>query len=243
MVLGPIIPGRPTPAQPAAKTPARVNTNTLAGVMAASKPKPTPVPRYIPSYATPGGKTTQQATASNNAAMAAGVIPKPTRTSSPTRTTSSRPADVGGSSRTGSLESQSAGAPAAGKPIEIVLPQEDMDAAQAAADALRDFQAKQARLQLQTALGKIDRAAIDQYKGIANDYAARGMARSGGFRQAEERAEGERNRTVEEATQAVTDFIEELRLTGNLEQARTNLSKSRAFQDYISGRLAPATGG
>ena len=244
--IGPIIPGRPTPAKPAAKTPTRVNTNTLAGVLAASKPPAAPTPRYIPSYATPGGKTTKQVTAANNAALKAGTVPTPTRTSTPTRTTSpapSRPADVGGSSETGSLESQSAPPPAAEKPLEAVLPQEDMDAAQSAADALRLFQENQIKAQLQTALGKIDRAAIDQYKGIAEDYAARGMARSGGKLVTEQKAVAERDMAVNEATQAVTDFINELKLTGNLEQARTNLSKSQAFQDYISGRLAPATGG
>ena len=118
-----------------------------------------------------------------------------------------------------------------------------MDAVQSASDALRTFQENQIKQQLQAALGKIDRAAIDQYKGIANDYAARGMARSGGFIQTEQRAVADRDRAVNEATQAVTDFINELKLTGNLEQARTNLSKSQAFQDYINGRLAPATGG
>jgi hypothetical protein len=235
MVLGPIIPGRPTPAKPAAKP---VNTSTLSGVLAASGLKTAnPVPRYIPSYATPGGKTTKQVTATNNAAMAAGIIPKPTRPAP------SRPRDFGSSSKTGSLEGKSAPTPAAERPLEIVLPQEEMDAVQSAADALRLFQENQAKAQLQTALGKIDRAAIEQYTGIANDYAARGMARSGGKLVTEQKAVAERDRAVNEATQAVTDFINELKLTGNLEQAKTNLSKSQAFQDYISGRLAPATGG
>ena len=95
MVLGPIIPGRPTPAKPAGGTAPRVNTNTLSGVLAASgRSTPNPVPRYIPSYATPGGKTTNQVTAANNAAMASGLIPKPTKSKTGT----------GGSSKTGSLE-------------------------------------------------------------------------------------------------------------------------------------------
>lgn len=257
MVLGPIIPGRPTPAKPAGGTKAPlgggryVNTNSLAGIMAASKPKPAPVPRYIPSYATPGGKSFNQATASNNAAMAAGLIPKPTRSTKPVSTTfSSRGADVGGSSETGSIETKSAptggdssGGSGAGKPLGVVLNQEEMDAVQSASDALRLFQENQAKAQLQTALGKIDRAAIDQYKGIANDFAARGMARSGGKLVTEQRAVAERDRSVNEATQAVTDFINELKLTGNLEQARINLSKSQAFQDYITGRLEPGGAG
>lgn len=124
----------------------------------------------------------------------------------------------------------------------MTLDQEEMDAAQAAADALREFQKNQANMQLQQALGKIDRAAIEQYKGISEDYAARGLARSGGKLQKEQQAIDERDRAVGEAKQAVTDFLNELRLTGNLEQASTNLGKSQAFQDYITGRLAPAMG-
>jgi hypothetical protein len=240
--IGPIIPGRPTPAKPAVKPTTRVNTNTLAGVLAASKPKPAPVPRYIPSYATPGGKTTKQVTAANNAALKAGTVPTPTRLAPPSPAPS-RPADFGDSSKTGSLETGSAPPPAAEKPLEVVFGQEEMDAVQSASDALRLFQENQIKAQLQTALGKIDRAAIDQYKGIAEDYAARGMARSGGKLATEQKAVAERDRAVNEATQAVTDFINELKLTGNLEQARTNLSKSQAFQDYISGKLGPATGG
>jgi hypothetical protein len=244
--IGPIIPGRPTPAKPAAKTPTRVNTNTLAGIMAASKRPAASTPRYIPSYATPGGKTTKQVTAANNAALRAGTVPTPTRTSTPTRTTSpapSRPADVGGSSKTGSLESQSAPPPAAEKPIEVVLGQEELDAAQSMADSLRTFQENQARLRLQTALGTIDRAAIDQYKGIANDYAARGMARSGGFSQAEARAVAERNRAVNEADAAVTEFINDLTISGILEQGGTNVAKNKALQDFINSKLKPAMGG
>lgn len=247
MVLGPIIPGRPTPAKPAATTPKRVNTTTLAGVLAASKLAPAPVARYIPSYATPGGKTTKQVTAANNAAIAAGLVPKPTTTTKPVTTTSkptttsSRGADVGSSSQTGSIESQTA--PAEGKPLEVTLGQEELDAAQAMSDALRTFQENQARLQLQTALGTIDRAAIDQYKGIANDYAARGMARSGGFRLAEDRAVAEKNRAVDEANDAVTEFVNNLTISGILEQGGTNVQKAKALQDFINSKLKPAMGG
>lgn len=247
MALDPMIPDKPKSAKPAAPTPTKsVNTSTLAGILAASgRGTPDPVPRYIPSYASPTGKPFQQASAANSAAIAGGKVPKPTNVANATKPGKPGKADVGGSSRTGSIEKGTAPAAAGrtGKPFEIVIPQEEMDAVQAASDALRLFQENQARQQLQTALGKIDRAAIDQYKGIANDYAARGMARSGGKLVEEQRAVSERDRSVNEATQAVTDFINELKLTGNLEQARTNLSKSQAFQDYISGRLDPAMGG
>jgi hypothetical protein len=143
-----------------------------------------------------------------------------------------------GGGTTGGGEKESA----AEKPLEVTLGQEEMDAAQQAADALRTFQENQANMQLKQVLGKIDRAAIEQYKGISEDYAARGLARSGGKMQTEQKAIDERDRAVGEATQAVTDFLDELKYTGNLEQAKTNLAKSQAFQDYISGRLSPAMG-
>ena len=252
---GPYIPGLPPkkpaaapkakPAKPKA-TPKRVNTTTLAGVLAASRPKPPSTPRvFIPELATPE----QRATLSPSVAAQAPAVQRP----APTRTTSTT--GTGGSSATGSIETGivekttggggGGGAkdePKAEKPLEVVLDQEEMDAAQQAADALRLFQENQAKMQLQQTLGKIDRAAIEQYKGISEDYAARGLARSGGKLQTEQKAIDERDRAVGEATQAVTDFLNELKLTGNLEQASTNLAKSQAFQDYITGRLSPAMG-
>lgn len=60
--------------------------------------------------------------------------------------------------------------------------------------ALRNYQENQAAMDLQSALGtvgqlgSIDRAAIEQYKGIANNYAARGMQRSGGYATADDKA-------------------------------------------------------
>jgi hypothetical protein len=47
--------------------------------------------------------------------------------------------------------------------------------------ALRLFQEDVARRNLQTNLNAIDRNALDAYKGIADDYGARGMLRSGGY--------------------------------------------------------------
>ena len=267
---GPYIPGLP-PKKPAAApkakpakpkvTPKRVNTTTLAGVLAASRPKPPSTPRvFIPELATPE----QRAMLSPSVAAQAPALQRPTRTtsttgtggSSATDTGGSSTTDTGGSSTTGSIETgivekttgDSGGGGAkdegagAEKPLEVVLGQEEMDAAQQAADALRLFQENQAKMQLQQTLGKIDRAAIEQYKGISEDYAARGLARSGGKLQTEQKAIDERDRAVGEATQAVTDFLNELKYTGNLEQAVTDLGKSRAFQDYITGRLSPAMG-
>ena len=263
---GPYIPGLPpekaTPAKPTSSKSTSVGeTNRFANLLsnvrksaaaeaAARQPavKPAPVTErgvYIPvgAYRKDGTAVNQasidRAMEINNALLAKkstlGTGSIETKTA-PTPKTDSGSTTGGGTTGGGTTES------AAEKPIQVVLDQEAMDAAQQAADALRTFQENQAKMQLQQVLGKIDRAAIEQYKGISEDYAARGLARSGGKLQTEQKAIDERDRAVGEATQAVTDFLNELKLTGNLEQASTNLGKSQAFQDYITGRLGPAMG-
>jgi len=218
MVLGPIIPGKPTPAKPVA--------------------------RYIPAGANDTARARQER--QNQAAIKKGIIPKPTRTTLGTGSIESKSANTAdGTTYRKPKTDTGTGTDTetkASKPLDVTLGQEEMDAAQQAADALRTFQENQAKLQLQQTLGKIDRAAIEQYKGISEDYAARGLARSGGKLQTEQKAIDERDRAVGEAKQAVTDFINELKLTGNFEQASTNLAKSQAFQEYITGRLSPAMG-
>ena len=221
MVLGPIIPGRPTPAKPVK-----------------------PVARYIPAGANDTARALQER--QNQAAIKQGLVPKPTRSTLGTGSIESKSANTQdgttyGKPKTGTGTGSSEEYRAQ-KPLDVTLGQEEMDAAQQAADALRTFQENQAKMQLQQTLGKIDRAAIEQYKGISEDYAARGLARSGGKLQTEQKAIDERDRAVGEAKQAVTDFINELKLTGNFEQASTNLAKSQAFQEYITGRLSPAMG-
>lgn len=240
---GPFIPGlpkKPTPSKPAAKP--SPTYDAFKYLPAASKPKaPSTGGPFIPELATDA----QRARLSPAVLGQAPKAPRPSRPS----TTTTKKSDLG----TGSIETKTAPPPsgggsgdtteaAASKPIGVTLDQEGIDAAQAAADALRNFQKTQANLQLQQALAKIDRAAIEQYKGISEDYAARGLARSGAKLQKEQQAVDERDRATDEAKQAVTDFLDELRLTGNLEQASANLGKSKAFQDYITGRLSPAMG-
>jgi len=218
MVLGPIIPGKPT-----RKT--------------APKPAPSTARAFIPELATKAQRATLSpsvaAQAPKKPGLGTGSIETKTARTADGTTYRKPKTDTGTGTDTETKAS---------KPLDVTLGQEEMDAAQQAADALRTFQENQAKLQLQQTLGKIDRAAIEQYKGISEDYAARGLARSGGKLQTEQKAIDERDRAVGEAKQAVTDFINELKLTGNFEQASTNLAKSQAFQEYITGRLSPAMG-
>ena len=120
------------------------------------------------------------------------------------------------------------------KPGEVTNEQEQLDAAQMAADALRKFQENVASQNLISALSKLDRGALDQYKGIANDYAARGMGRSGGKMIAEEKAKNEQEFVRDNAVQEVFNFITELSYGGNIEQAKTNLAKSDVFSEWLN---------
>lgn len=232
--------GAPSYVADALRKSAAQNTYNPTKVATPAKPA-APVARYIPSYANPAGSTFQNQQAENFRAVQANPALGASRTT-PTKTTPTKTTPTKTNLGTGSIETKTApttstttSSPSvAEKPLDVTLAQEDLQAVQNAADALRLFQENQAKAQLTDALAKIDRSALEQYAGIANDYAARGLARSGGKLMAEQKALDEVNRTKNEAQQAVTDFINELKLTGNLEQAKTNLSKSGAFQSWIT---------
>lgn len=224
MVLGPLRPGPSIPGKPVTPKPA----------------KPTqPVARYIPAGAT--GKTLTQQTAANKAALKQGLVPKPTNvTQKPTQPKTTKPKttpkpDTGDSSKTGSIEQV---------PLEDqlgldeVLAMVDIEGTNAASAALRKFQGEQAKRQLADALKEIDRAAIEGYKGISEDYAARGLQRSGSYMGAESRAMAGTTRAKAQANQALTDLLNQL----NLEQAAENEAlareKQRILAGFIQSRLA-----
>lgn len=109
--------------------------------------------------------------------------------------------------------------------------------------ALREFQRQQSQRQLTDALAEIDRAAISNYKGIANDYAARGMARSGGFMGAESEAMADKARADLQSKQAVDDFLAQLNAQGTADLATLDTTKQRIMADYLARRFAAAQGG
>jgi hypothetical protein len=108
---------------------------------------------------------------------------------------------------------------------------------------LREFQRQQAKRQLTDALGEIDRAAISNYKGIANDYAARGMSRSGGFMGAESEAMADKTRADQQASQAVQDFLDQLTSQGNADLAALDTTKQKIMAEYLARKFAAAQGG
>jgi hypothetical protein len=112
-----------------------------------------------------------------------------------------------------------------------------------AGEALREFQRQQSQRQLTDALAEIDRASVSNYKDIANDYAARGMARSGGFMGAESEAMAGKARADAQAKQAVDDFLAQLKAQGTADLATLDTTKQRIMADYLARRFAPAQGG
>ena len=262
---GPYIPGMP-PKKPAAApkakparpkvTPKRVNTTTLAGVLAASRPKPPSTPRvFIPELATPG----QRATLSPAILGQAPAVPRPPSTagaggSSATDTGGSSTTDTGGSSTTGSIETgivekTTGGAKDDKKSLRDQLGiTEELDIQQYqdaydSAKALRDFQERVANRQLSEALAQIDRAAIEGYKDIANDYAARGMARSGGKAAMEDRASALKNEAVGQANTTLTELLEQLDITDTADMKTLNTAKQKIMADYVLRRIQSGLGG
>lgn len=220
MAVGPIIPDRVTPAKPVA--------------------------RYVPSYASSTGKTTAAVNKGNAAAVKAGLVPKPTNVTK----------GVGSSSKTGSIEKKTSTKTPVTQvvtdpvktlegelPLGQALDIEQLTGAYSAGAALRQFQREQANRQLTDALGEIDRAAIEGYKGIANDYAARGMARSGGFMGAESEAMANKTRADLQSRQAVADFLQQLDLQATADLKNLGTSQQKIIADYLAGKFAPAIGG
>lgn len=78
-----------------------------------------------------------------------------------------------------------------GKKITVGAPEQiaigGMQAEYDSNRALREFQNKQAKTNLQNALGSINRDALQAYQNVSNDYAARGMQRSGGYAATDDR--------------------------------------------------------
>jgi hypothetical protein len=144
-----------------------------------------------------------------------------------------------------------AGGSSASKPADIqdllglgdTFAYQEAESAYDAGEALRNFQRLQAQRQLKDALGEIDRAAISNYKDIANDYAARGMSRSGGFMGAEAAAMADKTRADEQANQAVTDFLAQLSQEGLSAKAALGTTTSKIIADFLAGKFAPAQGG
>jgi hypothetical protein len=98
-----------------------------------------------------------------------------------------------------------------------------------ASEALRMYQAQAAQQQLQNSLATINRSAIQQYEGIANDYASRGMLQSGSYAVDTNRAQADVNDQTVAAQTAVRDFLNQ----NNLQSTVAKGAKQGSLQDIL----------
>lgn len=98
-----------------------------------------------------------------------------------------------------------------------------------ASEALRMYQAQAAQQQLQNSLATINRSAMRQYEGIANDYASRGMLQSGSYAVDTNRAQADVNDQTVAAQTAVRDFLNQ----NNLQSTVAKGAKQGSLQDIL----------
>jgi hypothetical protein len=122
--------------------------------------------------------------------------------------------------------------------IQETLAKEAAQNAYNAAQAMRTFQREQAARQLTDALGTIDRASIEGYKGIGNDYAARGLSKSGGYLNIESMAMADKTRADAQANQSVQDFLDQLNLQGTADLKSLGTTQQQILADFAARRFA-----
>jgi hypothetical protein len=120
---------------------------------------------------------------------------------------------------------------------------EEMQSGQARAQydagkALRQYQLDAAQRNLTRNLSAIDRGAMDAYKSLGNNYAARGLLRSGGYMGALNQAEAAANEQRVGARQELSDVQQQGQLADI--QALANLQgiDYNILQQYIAALMA-----
>lgn len=104
--------------------------------------------------------------------------------------------------------------------------------------ALRNYQEKQGSLNFNNAINQIDRSSLQNYKGIANDYAARGMLRSGGYAKADDRA----FEAASEAKVAEAEKLKGLLDTNNMADNQDQEARNNAIWEIISKFIGTEAG-
>jgi hypothetical protein len=99
--------------------------------------------------------------------------------------------------------------------------------------ALRSYQENAAAMQLRTNLSKIDRSSLDAYKGIADNYAARGMLRSGGYLKADDRAYQDTQDVKLNQVQNLQDLINTNKITDTGEQQSRNTTVQQLLAQLL----------
>ncbi len=107
-----------------------------------------------------------------------------------------------------------------------------------AGKALRQYQMDTAQRNLQQTLSTLDRSRMETYKNVGDDYAARGLLRSGGYMGAQDKVTAGYNEQALGARQAVSDLanqsqLEDIQALASLQGIDYNI-----LQQYIAALMA-----
>jgi hypothetical protein len=111
-----------------------------------------------------------------------------------------------------------------------------------AGNALRQYQMDTAKRNLQQTLGALDRARIEGYRDVGNNYAARGMLRSGGAALAENKVTTSVNEQGNAARQSVKDLADQQDLESIQALAGLQGIDYNVLQQYIAALMANKIG-
>ena len=105
-------------------------------------------------------------------------------------------------------------------------------------EALRKYQQEAAQRQLTNAMSTIDRSAMETYKAVADNYAARGMQRSGGYVLADDLAKLAANQQKENVQGSYADLLNQQGLTALNEKQQMNASIFDILQQRLGADMA-----
>lgn len=104
--------------------------------------------------------------------------------------------------------------------------------------ALRGYQQESAMRSLRNNLSTIDRSMMDQYKNVSNDYAARGLLRSGGYLGASDRVTAAGNEQGFGALQNLQDLLNQNSIVDTGAQAGANTNIQAIIANYLASQAA-----
>lgn len=107
--------------------------------------------------------------------------------------------------------------------------------------ALRAYQEEAAKRNLQQSLKTIDRGALDLYKGVSDDYAGRGMLRSGGYVRADDRAYQAVQDQKVSLQNSLIDLLRENEISAAGEAETLSNQKADIIQKYLQALMANKT--
>jgi hypothetical protein len=128
------------------------------------------------------------------------------------------------------------------KQIKLGVPEQvQINQAQSQYDtgkALRQYQTESARRKLEQNLGSIDRANLENLKAVGNDYAARGMLRSGSYLQKQTDVNTEAKLMKGEALASQVDLQNVTNLEDLSAQQQLDAFKQNIIQQYLAAVAA-----